>query len=175
MLGDGGVGKTSLKNRYVHGQFTDKYLTTLGVDFASHSLTLDGKQVFIQIWDIAGQDSFASIRNSYFQGAKGALIVFDVTRPDTFERVIDHWIRPFYDALEDGEKTPLVILGNKADLTDERILKPETGQRLVEKIKEEFNLDFDVPYLETSAKESANVIKAFELITRLVIEKSITD
>jgi Ras-related protein Rab-7A len=170
MLGDGGVGKTSLKNRYLTGEFTDKYLTTLGVDFASHSLILDGKEIFIQIWDVAGQDIFSSIRSSYFQGAKGALIVFDVTRPETFENLLEKWIRPFFNSLDD--KPPIAVLGNKSDLTNERKLNHEPGLELVKKIKNEFELENDVPYFETSAKEGVNVNAAFESITRIVLKNA---
>ena len=166
-MGDGGVGKTSLKNRFLTGEFTNKYLTTLGVDFASHSMTLDDKDIFIQIWDVAGQEIFSSIRQSYFQGAKAALIVFDVTRPETLENLLEGWIRPFFKVL--GDKPPIAICGNKSDLIDERILKPETGQRFAERIRKEFNLTEVPPYIETSALEGLTVNDVFVSITRTVL------
>ena len=172
MLGDGGVGKTSLKNRFLTGEFTNKYLTTLGVDFASHSLQLDGKDVFVQIWDVAGQEIFSSIRQSYFQGAKGALVVFDVTRLESYENLFDGWIKPFFNVLD--KSVPIAILGNKSDLENEAIIRPETGNKFVEWVKDQLGLEQAPPYFETSAKEGLNVNLAFENVSRIVLHNTET-
>ena len=119
LLGEGGVGKTSLKNRVVTGKFTDLYLTTLGVDFSIHNLSLEGTgDVQLAIWDIAGQKNFSTIRESYFEGSSGGIIVFDVTRPETLTKIKDNWIIPFFKKLKGP--LPVLILANKIDLKNER-------------------------------------------------------
>ena len=166
LLGDGGVGKTSIKNRYLTGKFTDKYMTTLGVDFSSHTLKVEDKKVFIAIWDVAGQQVFSSIRKSYFEGSRGGLVVFDVTRLESFENLLEGWINPFYETVPD--KPPLIIIANKVDLTEERLVSQETGLNYVNELKAKFNVEH-ITYLETSAKEGTGISEAFENLTRLVL------
>lgn len=166
LLGDGGVGKTSIKNRYLTGKFTDKYMTTLGVDFSSHTLEVDEKKVFIAIWDVAGQQVFSSIRKSYFEGSRGALTVFDVTRLESFENLLEGWIKPFYETV--NEKPPIILLANKVDLQDERLVSREAGEKFANELKDQFNVD--VAYIETSAKDGTGVSEAFENLTKLVLK-----
>ena len=168
LLGDGGVGKTSIKNRYLTDKFTDKYMTTLGVDFSSHSLKVDDKNVFIAIWDVAGQQVFSSIRKSYFEGSRGGLVVFDVTRLESFENLLDGWITPFYETVPD--KPPMIIIANKVDLNDERLVTRETAEGFVEDLKKQFGIDH-ILYIETSAKEGTNIPETFENLTRLVMQQ----
>ena len=167
LLGDGGVGKTSIKNRYLTGKFTDKYMTTLGVDFSSHTLKVDNKDVYVAIWDVAGQQVFSSIRKSYFEGSRGSLAVFDVTRLESFENLLEGWIKPFYDTITD--KPPMIIIANKVDLTEERLISREAAETFVANIRIKFGAD--VAYLETSAKEGIGISEAFENLTRLVLKK----
>ncbi len=150
LLGDGGVGKTSIKNRYLTGKFTDKYMTTLGVDFSSHTLKLDDKTVFIAIWDVAGQEVFSSIRKSYFEGSRGGMVVFDVTRLESFENLLNNWIGSFYDTVPN--KPPLIIIANKVDLKNERLVSRETAESFVAELKEKFNVE-NVTHLITFKKE----------------------
>ena len=166
LLGDGGVGKTSIKNRYLTGKFTDKYMTTLGVDFSSHTLEVDNKKVFIAIWDVAGQQVFSSIRKSYFEGSRGGLVVYDVTRLESFENLLEGWIDPFYETVP--IKPPLIIIANKVDLTSERLVTQETGKMFVEELKSKYNVEH-ITYLETSAKEGTGISEAFENLTKLVL------
>lgn len=168
LLGDGGVGKTSIKNRYLTGKFTDKYMTTLGVDFSSHSMKVDGKDVFVAIWDVAGQQVFSSIRKSYFEGSRGALAVFDVTRLESFDNLLEGWIKPFYDTITD--LPPIIIIANKVDLTDERLVSHEAAEKFVQDLKQQYNTD--VAYTETSAKEGIGISEAFENLTRFVLKKA---
>ena len=167
LLGDGGVGKTSIKNRYLTDKFTDKYMTTLGVDFSSHTLKVDDKNVFIAIWDVAGQQVFSSIRKSYFEGSRGGLVVFDVTRLESFENLLDGWITPFYETVPD--KPPMIIIANKVDLNDERLVTHEAAEVFVNELKMKFSVDH-ISYLETSAKDGIGISEAFEKLTRFVLK-----
>ena len=166
LLGDGGVGKTSIKNRYLTGKFTDKYMTTLGVDFSSHNLKVDNKNVYIAIWDVAGQQVFTSIRKSYFEGSRGALAVFDVTRVESFENLLDGWITPFYETVPD--KPPMIIIANKVDLENERLVTRENAESFINDLKKKFENEHII-YIETSAKEGTNISETFENLTRLVM------
>ena len=166
LLGDGGVGKTSIKNRYLTGKFTDKYMTTLGVDFSSHTLKVGDKSVFVAIWDVAGQEVFASIRKSYFEGSRGALVVYDVTRLESFENLLNGWIKPFYETVPD--KPPLIIIDNKVDLKEERLVTQESAEAFVNELKTKYSVNH-ITYIETSAKEGIGISEAFEQLTRLVI------
>ena len=100
LLGEPIVGKTSLKNRIFTGKFTDLYLTTLGVDFGVLNLTINTKlgsfDVQLSLWDIAGQKIFSTIREGYFEGSRGPIVVFDVTKPETLTKIKVNWISPFF-------------------------------------------------------------------------------
>ena len=114
LLGDGAVGKTALRHRYLGEAFQQSYSMTIGADFAVKRVNIDGDEIVAQIWDLAGRTRFASVREVYYQGATGALLVYDITRSDTFES-IPNWIT---ELLENNKHkvVPMVLLGNKSDL-----------------------------------------------------------
>ncbi|MBD3193233.1 MAG: GTP-binding protein [Candidatus Heimdallarchaeota archaeon] len=158
LLGDGAVGKTSLRKRYTTGSFTGDYLRTMGTDFALKRLMIDDTEFRLQIWDIAGQTStrFTGLNDSYFFGASGAILVFDVTRPETLDN-LSFWIEKVRKNLG---HIPMIIFGNKIDLRDQlESLEPEQGEEFAQKITEESNLE--IKYYETSAKTGENVEQAF--------------
>ena len=167
LLGEGGVGKTSLKARYMSGEFTDKYIATLGVDFATHEIQIDGSKVKISIWDVAGQKQFRSIRKSFFEGSRGGLLIFDVTRKETFTDLASTWIKPFWETL--GDKVPCILIANKIDLSDQRKVTREEAETFAKQLSEESG--FTIPYVETSAKEGTNVNGAFEELSRTILSK----
>ena len=153
LLGDGGVGKTALKERFLGKGFQSSYMMTVGADFAIYSTEINGEQVKLQIWDLAGQDRFKEVRTAYYQGALGALMVYDVTRKDSAENLV-HWKE---ELLKHGNENPAMILvGNKIDLRDKdpTALNNKAGKRVAESLG-------NVNYVETSAKEDLNVPKAF--------------
>ena len=173
LLGEGMVGKTSLKNRVITGKFTDLYLTTLGVDFGVHNLIIDEPEahydVQLAIWDIAGQKNFATIRDGYFEGSNGAIIVFDVTRPETLIKIKDYWITPFYNKIKSN--IPVLILENKIDLVKERNVSKKQIEDYLAIVKAELNLPADsLPYIEASVKEGTNVLNAIEEYTKTLIK-----
>jgi Ras-related protein Rab-11A len=129
LIGDSGVGKTNILGRYLKNEFNYDSKTTVGVEFGAKRLEIDGVKIKTQIWDTAGQERFRSITNAYYKGAKGALLVYDVTRRDTFDS-INKWVPELIQA---GDKQVTIILvGNKIDLESERQVSSEEGKKKAE-------------------------------------------
>lgn len=150
LIGDSGVGKSSLLLRFADDTFTESYISTIGVDFKIRTVQLEGKTVKLQIWDTAGQERFRTITSSYYRGAQGIIIVYDVTDKDSFNNV-KQWLHEIDRyASEDVKK---LLVGNKSDLDDKR----ETTYAEAEEEAKTLRMQF----LETSAKNSTNVEKAF--------------
>lgn len=173
-LGEGMVGKTSLKNRIISGKFTDLYLTTLGIDFGIHNLKIIGDreeiEVQLALWDIAGQKNFAKIREGYFEGSKGAIVVFDVTKPDTLTKIKDNWIGPFFNKVG---KMPILVLANKIDLKSERNISKNQIDDYLNIIKAELGLEStELLWIEVSAKEGTNVQEAIVDFSKLLVEQN---
>ncbi|KAI6657784.1 Ras-related protein ORAB-1 [Oopsacas minuta] len=150
IIGDSGVGKSSLLLRFAEGTFTKSYLSTIGVDFKLHTVNLDGKVVKLQIWDTAGQERFRTILNSYYRGAHGIIVVYDVTDQDSFDNV-EKWFKEIERCCTPNVSKLLV--GNKCDMTSTKIVDYTTAK--------EFADEANVHFLETSAKSATNVEQAF--------------
>lgn len=164
MIGAGGSGKTALVNRFLTQKFSEQYIVTIGSQFAVKTVTVDGFNgrtvvVKLLVWDLAGQERFDFIRSSYYKGSKGALLVYDTTRKSTWAE-LPKWINETESAL--GQRIPIILLANKIDLVNERVITTEMGQAF----KEENGL---VAYLETSALSGLNVEEAFRLLGRASI------
>ena len=164
MIGAGGSGKTALVSRFLTQKFSEQYIVTIGSQFAVKTVTVDnfnGHSVVVKllVWDLAGQERFDFIRSSYYKGSKGALLVFDTTRKNTWVD-LPKWIDETETAL--GQRIPIILLANKVDLANERVITPEMGKAFVE----EHGL---VAYLETSALTGQNVEEAFSLLARASI------
>ena len=155
-LGAYAVGKTSLMARFVKSIFSEKYLTTIGVKIDKKEVQVDGKNVVLALWDLAGEDEYLQARTSYLRGAAGYLLVVDRTRPDTLSKAIE--LKERVDT-ELGE-LPFVLVFNKSDLTDELKISAEEIERLRQD-------GWDV--LETSAKTGQGVDDAFLRLTRKVL------
>jgi len=157
IIGPGAVGKTSLLNRFVHNQFTLKYKFTIGVDFLSKELEyMPSKSAKLQIWDIGGQERFKFLHRSFYDGANGALLVFDLSRDHTFSGM-KNWLSEMHSLIDNN--IPTVILGNKSDLLAEIGLVIDRDE-VVKYAKNEECL-----YIETSAKTGENVENAFRELT----------
>ncbi|MDD1777123.1 MAG: GTP-binding protein [Candidatus Helarchaeota archaeon] len=161
VVGDPSVGKTSLIRRYANKKFEDSYLPTIGADFTIKQIDLkEGnaiKQIMLQIWDMGGQRMFERIKEHYLVGANAGLVVFDLTRRETFEN-IDNWLKDI-DKL--CGKIPCIILANKSDLSD-RIISQDELTTLAS--------DKKVEIFETSAKSGKNVDHVFELIAKTCVK-----
>ena len=162
LLGDSKVGKTSLRRNFMGESYQTNYLTTLMADFASHTLDVDGYTVNFSIWDLAGQPDMGDVRSKYFYGAFGAMIVFDVTNPSSFEN-LDKWIDQLKrNTMQDG--TPIVIVANKMDLENAITVDFDQVDNYIEKLKKRYK--YPVHYIKTSAKTGHNVEKAFLSLAR---------
>ena len=157
LIGDSGVGKTNLFLRYLKNKFDYNSKATVGVEFGSKNIKIDDTIIKAQIWDTAGQERYRSITSAYYKGSHGALVVYDVTKTESFNNV-DKWISDLRNNTD--AKLVIMLIGNKIDLEKERTVKPEEGQ---EKSNEN-----EVVYIETSALDSRNVEKAFEdIVTKI--------
>ena len=163
-LGDSSVGKSNIISKYKLNEFNRNSKSTVGVEFYSKIITQNNKNIKIQIWDTAGQERFKSITKSYYKGAKGAIIVYDITRRATFENV-QEW---FKDTKAMGDNTHLVLMlvGNKCDLVNERQVSTEEGKK-----EAEMN---GMAFMETSALDGTNITEAFELMAKLITEKQMS-
>lgn len=159
LVGESNVGKSSLLLRFADNTFSNSYISTIGVDFKIRTVKVDGKVIKLQIWDTAGQERFRTITSSYYRGAHGVMLVFDVCDKRTFER-LESWYQEI-DRYANPNAVKLVI-GNKTDDPDRR----EVFTRDAEAWADEKG----IPYIETSAKESTNVEHAFTRLTELVRE-----
>ncbi|CAK0784834.1 Ras-related protein Rab-7 [Coccomyxa viridis] len=162
ILGDSGVGKTSLMNQYVNKKFSSQYKATIGADFLTKEMQVDDRLVTMQIWDTAGQERFQSLGVAFYRGADCCVLVYDVNTQKTFEN-LDNWRDEFLiqASPSDPENFPFVVLGNKVDLDEGR-------SRVVteKKAKQWCTSKGGIPYFETSAKEDVNVDAAFQCIAR---------
>ena len=153
LIGDSCVGKSNILSKYLKNEFDPNSRATVGVEFGTKNILINNKKIKIQIWDTAGQERYRSITSAYYKGAKGALIVYDITRRTSFDN-IDKWIS---DLKLNGDKNIcIIILGNKSDLADKREVTKEEGIKKSEMFKTAF--------LETSALNVDNIGKAFEEI-----------
>lgn len=163
IVGDSGVGKSCLLLQFTDKRFYAGRELTIGVEFGSRFITMsDGKQIKLQIWDTAGQESFRSITQSYYRGAAGALLVYDISRRETFEHV-STWLADVRKHA--NPHTTIVLVGNKCDL-DPR------SRQVTREEGEKFARDNDIPlFIETSAKSAENVEEAFQKTAEDVYEK----
>lgn len=150
LIGDSGVGKSCLLLRFADHTYTESYISTIGVDFKIRTIELDGKTIKLQIWDTAGQERFRTITSSYYRGAHGIIVVYDVTDQESFNNV-KQWLGEIERYACEGVNKLLV--GNKCDLVNKKAVEYETAKAFADQL--------DVPFLETSAKNATNVEKAF--------------
>ncbi|KAF3949410.1 hypothetical protein ACB098_12G155700 [Castanea mollissima] len=155
LIGDSAVGKSNLLSRFARNEFDTNSKATIGVEFQTQAVEIDGKEVKAQIWDTAGQERFRAVTSAYYRGAVGALIVYDITRTTTFDSV-KRWL----DELTTHCDTTMarMLVGNKCDLENIRAVSVEDGKSLAEAE--------GLFFMETSALDSTNVEAAFEVVIR---------
>lgn len=150
LIGDSGVGKSCLLLRFADHTYTESYISTIGVDFKIRTIELDGKTIKLQIWDTAGQERFRTITSSYYRGAHGIIVVYDVTDSESFNNV-KTWLNEIDRyACENVNK---LLVGNKSDLVNKKAVNYDTAKAFADKLS--------IPFLETSAKSALNVETAF--------------
>lgn len=165
ILGDSGVGKTSLMNQYVNKKFSNQYKATIGADFLTKEVTIDDKLVTMQIWDTAGQERFQSLGVAFYRGADCCVLVYDLTVAKSFES-LEAWRDEFLiqASPRDPDNFPFVVLGNKADLESKRKI---TASRATQWCKSKHN----IPCHETSAATAQSVEEAFLEIARRALKQ----
>ncbi|CAA0819895.1 Ras-related protein RABA5d [Striga hermonthica] len=155
IIGDSAVGKSNLLSRYARNEFSLHSKATIGVEFQTQTLEIDGKEIKAQIWDTAGQERFRAVTSAYYRGAFGALVVYDISRSSTF-----HSIPRWLDELKTHSDTTVarMLVGNKCDLENIRDVSVDEGKALAE--------SEGLFFMETSALDSTNVKNAFEIVIR---------
>lgn len=168
LIGDSGVGKSNLLSRFTRNEFNLESKSTIGVEFATKSINVDGKVVKAQIWDTAGQERYRAITSAYYRGAVGALLVYDISKHITFENV-ERWLKELRDHAEPN--IVVMLVGNKSDLRHRRTVPTEEAMAFAE--------NNSLAFIETSALDSTGVEEAFRQILteiyRLMSRKTIAN
>ncbi|KAK9155355.1 hypothetical protein Sjap_002835 [Stephania japonica] len=155
LIGDSAVGKSNLLGRFARNEFHSNSKSTIGVEFQTQKMDIDGKEVKAQIWDTAGQERFRAVTSAYYRGAVGALVVYDISRRQTFDS-IGRWLNELHTHSDMNVVT--ILVGNKSDLRDAREVSTDEGKALAEAQ--------GLFFMETSALDSSNVASAFQTVVR---------
>lgn len=167
IIGDGGVGKTTFTQRYLHGIFEDKYALTIGMEFYIKKMDVDGKMISLHIWDFAGEEKFRFLLPGVINGANGTLFMFDITRYKTFNNLKD-WLVVFNETNRNyGQKVETVLIGSKLDLEQARTVSKAEATEFAK----EHNFS---EYIECSSKTGENVELIFEKIAQLMLKNEIS-
>lgn len=166
LIGDSGVGKSNLLMRFTRNEFNLESKSTIGVEFATKNVKVDSKTIKAQIWDTAGQERYRAITNAYYRGAGGALLVYDISKRQTFTN-LTHWLRELREHA--GDSIMVMVVGNKSDLESKREVSTEEASQ--------YCAENGLSFIETSALNAINVEVSFERILteiyRSVISKSL--
>lgn len=165
LIGDSGVGKTLLLNQYVHHRYCDNLKPTIGADFLTKNLVIDNDDVILQIWDTAGQERFRSLGSAFYRGADCCILVFDVNNAKSFTNV-DFWRNRFLEQCNppDPEYFPFILLGNKIDLVENRMIS-STRAKL-------WSDNFKIPYFEVSANLNQNIDQSINFIVKSALVRN---
>jgi Ras-related protein Rab-1A len=166
LVGDSGVGKSSLLSRFVDEIYTEEFISTVGVDFKIKTVDIHNQTCKIQVWDTAGQERFKSITSVYYKGANGCIVVYDITNRESFDHV-HNWLTELETYAPPG--IPILLVGNKSDMVKQRMVLEEEGILLAK--------DYNMEFVETSAKNNNNIENAFLSLAEKIkmIQKPIRD
>ena len=159
-LGETTVGKTSLLNKFTENTFSKTQFATIGIDFKLKKININGKTIELKIWDTAGQERYRNLTKQYYKGADGILLIFDLTKKETFLKIND-WIDQLNSHFNQDEIS-IILIGNKKDLSDREISYEEGNER---------GKELNILYFETSAKTGENVNEAFNCLTNEILKK----
>ena len=158
LLGDSSVGKTSILNKYISNKFDESSISTVGVDYMDKIIDYNKFKIKLQIWDTSGEEKFRTITKNFYRNADGLLVVFDLTKKESYDH-IKSWID---EAKENNDKLKTILIGNKLDLKDERIVAIDVAKQFAEKN--------NLKYIETSAKDGTNINESFQAIIDLLFD-----
>ncbi|KAH0786198.1 small GTP-binding protein [Histomonas meleagridis] len=162
LIGSSGVGKTAILKRLVEDTFISESQSTIGVEFDSKTIIVEGQEIKLQIWDTAGQERFRSIAKAYFRNAVGVILVYDITEKKTFEE-INLWLGDVHSLCDPSAS--IILIGNKCDLEDKRVITLAEA--------ENFAKNHQLMYLETSALNGKNVTEAFMTVATNIYRKGV--
>ena len=163
VFGDGAVGKTTLVNRYLTGNFSQSYKITIGADFYIKKLDIGDKGITLQIWDFAGEDKFRFLLPTYASGSSGGIFMYDITRHSSIENV-ENWLEVFKKSFKSRFiDIPLIMVGGKNDLEEKRVISNEEGSEMAKK----HNF---YEHIECSSKTGENVEEIFKSISQKMLE-----
>lgn len=157
IIGDSGVGKSSLLLRFADNTFTGNYINTIGVDFKIRTLEVDNQRVKLHIWDTAGQERFRTITSTYYRGTHGVIVVYDITNGESFANV-KRWL---HEIDQNCDVVNRILVGNKNDCPDRKVVLYEDAKRFADHM--------NIMLFETSAKNNINVDEMFLTLTRMVL------
>lgn len=160
IIGDSGVGKSNLLLRFIKNEYSEHLKSTVGAEFSSKLMTVDQVVVKVQIWDTAGQERYRSMTDIYYKGAKGVLIIFDLTNIESFNN-INRWVDEF--KMKSDSNSIMIMVGNKNDLIEKRVVSRETAEIKAKQLS--------MAYFETSAKDNVNVELAFTVLVEKIVNK----
>ncbi|KAL2092063.1 hypothetical protein ACEWY4_011861 [Coilia grayii] len=160
IIGNSSVGKTSFLFRYADDAFTSAFVSTVGIDFKVKTVYKNEKRIKLQIWDTAGQERYRTITTAYYRGAMGFILMYDITNEESFAAVQD-WSTQIKTYSWDNAQ--VILVGNKCDMADERVVSVDSGRLLAEQLGFEF--------FEASAKENINVKQTFEKLVDIICDK----
>ena len=161
VVGDSSVGKTNFITQFIENKFNQTYMTTSGMDLKTSSIVVKNKKIRVQLWDTAGQEKYRAITKNLFLKVQGALVVYDITNDNSFTN-LKTWVKSIKE--ECGKSMQMIIVGNKCDLDDQRVIEKEKALEYAEEEK--------VEYIETSSKTGENVQKAISQLCEKVLENN---
>ena len=161
VIGDTTVGKTNFIRMFIENQFNPNYMTTSGIDLKTNTINIKNKKIRVQLWDTAGQEKYKAITKSLFLKVQGSLIVYDITNENSFNN-LKIWVKSIKE--ECGKQIPILIVGNKNDLNEERVVDKN--------IASEYAKEEKIDYIETSSKTGENVLKAVTLLCEKVLDST---
>ena len=157
-IGESGVGKTAILKRYVEDKFPKHHLSTIGIDYLSKDITIYNKKIKLRVWDTAGQERYRNITTHTYKDADGIALIFDLTDENSFNQIND-WMDQIYNNT-DKTLISLILIGNKSDLVNERVIQKEKGEEMAENLH--------IKYFETSALTGEGINQAFEYLAKLI-------
>ena len=166
MIGESGVGKTSLIKRYTNNIFNSSHLETIGIEFYNKEERINDQIIQIKIWDTAGQEIFHSLTKNFYRKADGIIIVYDITNLDSFEKIQD-WVKSVYENTDSYKEIQMIIVGNKIDLEEDRAVSKEEGLKI--------GNYFDIDFFEASAKNAEGVRNFMIKIIKDILNNKVND
>ena len=166
MIGESGVGKTSLIKRYTNNIFNSSHLETIGIEFYNKEERINDQIIQIKIWDTAGQEIFHSLTKNFYRKADGIIIVYDITNLDSFEKIQD-WVKSVYENTDSYKEIQMIIVGNKIDLEEDRTVSKEEGLKI--------GNYFDIDFFEASAKNADGVRNFMIKIIKDILNNKVND